>query len=120
MRLVNDDRVVFVQVRIVLYLGKQHAVGHHLDTGLGYCLVREAYLATDFPAPGRIEFLGDAAGDRKRRDAPGLRARDSSVHAPSRLKAYLGQLRRLARTRLPRHDHDGMVAHRFREYRLFW
>ena len=59
--LVDDDRVVFQQVRIVLYLGKQHAVGHHLDAGLGHSLVREADLASDFPAPGCAEFLGDAA-----------------------------------------------------------
>ena len=113
--LVDDDRVVFEQVRIVLYLGKQYAVGHHLDAGLGHGLVREADLAPDFPSPGRAEFLGDAARDRQRGDAPRLRARDASVHAPARFETDPGQLRRLARSGLPRHDDDGVSTEGFED-----
>jgi hypothetical protein len=116
--LVDDDRIVFQQVRIVLYLGEQHAIGHHLDAGLGNGLVREAYFASDLPAPCRVEFLGDAARDRQRRDTPGLRARDPAIHTSARLEADLGQLRRLARTGLPRNNHDRMVAQGFEDFLL--
>ena len=114
--LVDDDRIVFKQVRVVLYLGEQHAVGHHLDAGLGHGLVREPDLASDFSSPGRAELLGDAARDRQRRDAAGLRARDAAVYAPAGFETDPRQLRRLARTGLPRHDDHRVAAQGFEDF----
>ena len=102
----------------MLYLGKQHAVGHHLDASPGHGLVREPDLAPDFPSPGHAELFGDATRDRQRGDPAGLRARDASVHAPARFETYPGQLRRLARTGLSRYDDDGMSAQGFEYFIL--
>ena len=51
------------------------------------------------------ELLGDAFRDRTGRDAPRLGVADpTTLRAPTRLQAQLGQLRRLTRPRLARHD----------------
>ena len=114
--LVDDDRIVFQQVGIVLNLGEQHAVGHHLDAGLGHGLVREPDLATDFPSPGHTELLGDAARNGQGGDATGLRARDASVYAPAGFETDPGQLRRLSRTGLSRHDDHRVAAQGFEDF----
>ena len=116
MGLVDDDRIVFQQVGVVLNLGEQHAVGHHLDAGLGHGLVREPDLATDFPSPGHTELLGDAARNGQGGDATGLRARDASVYPPAGFETDPGQLRRLSRTGLPRHDDHRVAAQGFEDF----
>ncbi|KWV87240.1 hypothetical protein PFLmoz3_03088 [Pseudomonas fluorescens] len=44
---VDDDRVVALEVAVVLGFGQQDAVGHQLDQGVGVTLVFEAHLVTD-------------------------------------------------------------------------
>ena len=43
MRFVDNDCVVILQQRIMVYLGQQDAVGHQFDTGVGRYFVIETY-----------------------------------------------------------------------------
>ena len=61
--LVEDDRVVGAQHRVVLNLGEQHAVGHELDDGVAGSAVIEADLAADRAAPRDVELFGNATGN---------------------------------------------------------
>ena len=58
------------------------------------------------------ELVGDALGDRARRDPPGLGVADQPVDAAAELEAQLRQLRALARSRLAGDDDDLVVADR--------
>src|SRR5258708_39953586 len=60
MRLIDDNRVVVRQVGLSLHFRKQDAIGHELDVGLRAGPVVKSDLATDFAAPGYIQFLRDA------------------------------------------------------------
>jgi starvation-inducible DNA-binding protein len=109
-RLVEDDRVVRRQPRIALRFGEQDAVGHELDQRVLAALIGKAHLETDEVADLRAEFLGDAARDRARGDAAGLRAADHSRRTASGGEAELGQLRRLARPGFSGQHDDLMLA----------
>ena len=105
-RLVDDDRVVFAEERIVLQLGEQHAVGHELDDRVARRLVGEPDFAADLAAERHVQLLGHAPRHRRRRHAPGLRAGDLAAVAATRRETHLRKLRRLARARLAReHQH---------------
>lgn len=108
-RLVDDDRVVAAQQRIVLRLGQQDTVGHQLDRGAGRQRVVETHLVADVLAQRRADLLGDALGGGGGGDAPRLRMADQpgaarADAAPDR-QADLGQLRGLARAGLAADDH---------------
>ena len=81
MRLVDDDRVVTLEQRIALRLGKQDAVGHQLDIGIGRHLVGKAHLVTDCLAERRFQLLRDTRGHRACGDAARLRVADQAIHA---------------------------------------
>ena len=63
-RLVDDQRVVPAQHPVVLDLGQQDAVGHHLDRGVLAGPVGEPDLVADRAAELDAELLGDPLGDR--------------------------------------------------------
>ena len=74
-------------------------------------LVGEADLPADGLAERRVQLVGDALGDRARRDPAGLRVADDAVDAAAQLHADLRDLRRLAGSGLARDDHDLVVAY---------
>ena len=76
---VDDQRVVLIEEAVVLRLGQQHAVGHHLDERLGAGRVGEANLEADLLADRRAQLLGHAGGDRAGRDPPRLRVADHAA-----------------------------------------
>jgi len=80
-RLVNDQRVVGIQVTVLRQLGQEHAVGHQLDETVGRGLVGKAHLEADQLAQGRSDFLGNARGHGTRGNAARLRVADQAVHA---------------------------------------
>ena len=110
--LIQNDSRVTPQQRIALQLREQDAVGHELEHRLARGVVIEAHLAAHLPAPLRAEFLRHAPGNTHSRHAPRLRAADDPALTEARLQAHLRQLRRLPRTRLPRHDDDLMRPQR--------
>ena len=76
MRLVNDDRVVGLEQRVGLRFGQQNAVGHEFDRGVAAQAILKAHLETHHVTERRLEFLGDALGDRTRGNAARLRVAD--------------------------------------------
>ena len=115
--LVDDQRVVALEHPVVLQLGEQDPVGHHLDATLFRRTVREPHLVADGLPQLSAELLGDALGDAARSDPARLGVADhraalrAAVTAAQR-EADLGQLRGLSGARLPRDDHHLVVADR--------
>ena len=86
-RLVDDDRIVFAQLRVGLHLGEQHAVGHEFDRRGAGCTVFKTHLAADLPAPAHVHFLGHASRNRECRDPARLGAGNTNGAAPARRQA---------------------------------
>jgi len=61
-RLVDDDRVVAAQVTVPLHLGKQDAIGHHLEQGAAAGVIGEADLIAHRGPELSIQLLGDTFG----------------------------------------------------------
>ena len=113
--LVDDDRVVLLEVPVALQLGEQDAVGHQLHAALLRRPVGEPHLVADQVAQLGPQLARDPLGDRARGDPPRLGVPDDAAAAvlagaPPELETDLGQLGGLARPRLARDDHDLVVA----------
>ncbi len=106
MSLIQDDGIVFREVGIALCFRQQDAVRHQLDVRLVAGPVVETNFAADLAAPCDVQLLGDPARDRKRRNAPGLRATDLGLNPKAGFKTHFGNLCRLARSRFTRNDDD--------------
>ena len=109
-RLVDDDRVVAAQQPVVLDLGQQQAVRAQPQQRVLAGLVREPHRVADRGAQRHLQLVGDPLRDRARRQPARLRVRDRPADAAAQLQADLRELRRLARARLARDDHDLVVA----------
>ncbi len=108
--LVDDDHLVAAQEAVLLDLGQQDAVGHHLDEGVLADAVVEADLVAHRAADLAAQLLGDALGHRPGGEAARLRVADETGGAEAELEAELGELRALARPGLPCHDHHLVLA----------
>src|SRR6266496_1876916 len=75
-------------------------------------MVGEADLVADDVARRRAKLLGDATRHGTRGDPSRLRVTDQAAHPPPLLEADLGELRRLAGTRLAADDDHLMRANR--------
>ena len=106
MCLVDDDRVVSAQIRIVADLGEQQTVGHDPDRGVAARSVGEAHGIADPRAELDLALLGDASGDRTRGDPSGLGVADRAALPAPQCVADLRQLRRLAGAGFTRDDDD--------------
>ena len=71
-RLVNDERVIRQQQRVGLRLGQQNTVGHQFDRCVARQLVLESNFEADHLAQWRLQLFGDALGDGRRGNPPGL------------------------------------------------
>ncbi len=107
--LVDDQRVVTAEQAVALQLGKQDAVGHHLDQRAVAGRVVEPHLVADRGAQLGAEFGGDPLGHAAGGDPPRLGVPDLPGHPAAQLQADLGQLGGLARSRLPGDDHHLVV-----------
>ena len=110
--LVDDQRVVAQQPTVALQLGQQDAVGHQLDQSLVAGVVAETDLIADGAAQFGVQLLGDPRGHGPGGDPARLGVADLTGDAAAQLEADLGQLSRLPRAGLARHDDDLMVADR--------
>ena len=108
-RLVDDDRVVSAQQRIVLRFSQQDAVGHQLDRRAGRQRVVKAHLIAHVFAHRRANLLRNPLGRRRGGNPARLRMADqpgaARANAPSDRQADLRQLRGLARAGFTRDDH---------------
>ncbi len=110
--LVDDDRVVAAQHPVALDLGEQDPVGHHLDPRVHAHPIGEPHGIPHRGTELDAHLLGDPLGDRARRQPPWLGVTDHPVRAAPRFEAQPGQLGALARSRLPGHHDDAVVAQR--------
>ena len=111
-RLVDDQRVVGIQVRIALRLGQQDAIGHQLDMTGRAEAIGEADLVADSLAERAAQFFSDTVGGGTRGNPARLGMADQAAHAAAKRETYLGQLCRLARTRLTADDDHLVLSDR--------
>ena len=97
-RFVNNDGVVLIEIRVVLALGQQDAIGHQLDITVVIRLVGKPHLVTDGFAKFDTEFFGNTLADRARGKTARLGVADLATHTQSQLQADFGQLRGFAGT----------------------
>ena len=102
--LVDDQRVVLVEKAVMLGFRQQDAVGHQLDQTLRPGLVLKPHLVAHCLPQRLLQFLGDARRHRAGGDAARLGMANEAGLPTPRLQADLGQLRRLAGTRLAADD----------------
>jgi hypothetical protein len=108
-RLVDDQCVVSAEHPVVLDLGQQDAVGHHLDRGVLGGPVGEPDLVADRGAQLDAQLRGDPLGDGTGGDPARLGVPDRAADAAAELEADLRQLGGLARAGLAG-DHDDLVV----------
>ena len=109
-RLVDDDRLVGVQVGVALRLGQQDAVGHQLDPALRRRFVVEADFHADAGADLGLQLLRQPRRHRTRGQPTRLRVADQATRADAKVEADLRQLRGLARAGLAADDDDLVLA----------
>jgi hypothetical protein len=108
--LVDDQGVVTQQPPVLLHLGQQDAVGHHLDERVVTGLVGEPHLVADHGTDLGAQLVGDPLRHGPGRDPPGLGVADLAGDAAAKLQADLRQLRGLPRAGLARDDDHLVIA----------
>ncbi len=104
--LVDDDRVVAVEVPVPLELGQEDAVGHQLDPGRRPDPVVEPEAVADLLAGLDAELFGHPLGHGPGGQATRLGVADHPVASSASFQAELGQLGALPRAGLAGHDED--------------
>ena len=112
-RLVDDDRLVGVQIRIGLRLGEQDAIGHQLDPAFRRRFIVETDLDADAGADLRLQFLRQPRRHRTGGQPARLGMTDQAARADAEIEADFRQLRRLARSGLAAHDDYLVVGDQF-------
>ena len=95
---VDDDRVVALEVTVVLGFGQQYAVGHQLDQGVGITLILKPHLIADQRPQRRTQFFSDPAGNTTRCNPARLGVTDQPVLAAANFEADFRQLSGFTRT----------------------
>ncbi len=110
MGLIHNDHIIGSEQRIGLSFRQEDSVGHELDEASGREALLKANLVAD-KLPQRLsQLLGDPARQSHGRNASRLRNADEPSRPEARFQAHLGQLRALARSRIPRHHHHAVLA----------
>ncbi len=110
--LVDDDRIVGIEVAVVAGLGQQDAVGHELDDAVPVEFFAEADLVTDHAADLGIQFLRHPFGHRLGRDPARLCTTDQATRAATGLHAHLRNLGGFTRTGFTGDHHDLVLPDR--------
>jgi hypothetical protein len=109
MRLINDDRIVTTQQPIVLDLGEQDSVRHHLDQRFVTAVISEPDLVANDSTEFDVELFCYAIGDAPRSNTSRLGVPDLAIDPSTHLKQDLRQLCGLAAPGLPSDD-DNLVC----------
>lgn len=112
MRFIDDDRVVPIQIRIILRLREQDSVGHHLDAGPPGILPMESNLPTDQRPDLTADLLRDPLCDPLGRDPSRLGVPDLSVDPTTQFETDLGKLGGFAGPGLAAQNDDLVVPDR--------
>src|SRR5215471_9563626 len=108
--LIDDEGVVAQQLPVLLHLGQEDSVRHHLDEGVVAGLIGEPHLVADRRTDLGAELVGDPLRHGARRDPPGLGMPDLAGDATAEFQADLRQLCGLPRAGLARDDDHLVVA----------
>ena len=111
-RLVNDDRVVGLEQRVMLRLSQQYTVRHQLDQRIRRRAILEADFDTDAFANAGIQLFGNAPSHRTGGQTTGLRVTNQPLHAPTQFQTDLRQLRRFTRAGFSADDDHGVRGNR--------
>jgi len=87
--LVDDQRVVARERAVVLNLGEQDSVGHHLDQRAVAHPIGETNRVANQPAELGAEFVGHPFGNRSRGDSPRLGVANESRYAATKFETEL-------------------------------
>ena len=96
MRFIENHRVVPFEPWISPQMREQHAIGHDCDERSSAPRPIKPHLVADDSPGFRIEFGGDAGGNRSGSNASRLGMGDRAEHPPPCLKAVSRKLRRLS------------------------
>ena len=87
MGFVDDQRIVVIEIAVVLRLGQQHAVGHDFDERAGSGHVGEANLEADLLADRGSQLFAQPGSDRAGGDPSRLRVADHAGYAAANFEA---------------------------------
>jgi hypothetical protein len=90
-----------------LQLCQQDAVGHDLDEGVVTDPIGESHGVSDGGTDRGVELIGEAFGDRARRESAGLRVTDHSPNSTPRFEKQFRKLRALTRPGVASDDDNG-------------
>ncbi|VVO42332.1 hypothetical protein PS704_06007 [Pseudomonas fluorescens] len=113
---VDDDRVVALEVTVVLGFRQQDAVGHQFDQGVGIALILEPHLIADQRAQGRRQFFSNPARHAARRNSTRLGVADQAMLTTTDFQADLRQLGGFTRTGFASNDQHLMLEQRFLDF----
>ena len=92
MGLVDDDRVVGIQIAVMRRLGQQDTVGHELDDAVLIQFLAKTHLVANHAAQWCIEFFRDPVRHGLRGNSAGLGTTNEPANTSTGLHAHLGQL----------------------------
>ena len=112
MRLINDQGVVLIEIRVRLNFGQQDTVSHELDACIGRQLVVETHLEADNVTKLGLQLRGNPLGDATRGQPARLRMAYGTGNTSPQLQTEFRNLRGLPRAGLTTHDHHLMRFNR--------
>ena len=89
MGLIDDQGVVSAKQAIMLNLGQQDSIGHHLDQGLVTAVIGKPNLVAHNTSELHVELFGNAVGHTSRGDPSRLGMADLAVDSPTHVKKDL-------------------------------
>ena len=92
MCLINNDRVVGIQIPVMGGLSQQDAIGHELDQAVLAEFFTEANLITHYITQWGLELFRDAICHGLGSNSPGLGATDQTTHTATGLQAHFWNL----------------------------
>ena len=110
--LIDDQRVVAVEVTVVLGFSQQNAVSHQLDQRALGGLIGKTHLITNQLAERRLQLFGNARGHAAGRQPARLGVADQAMRTAPQLQTDLGQLRGFTRAGFTGNHHYLMLGDR--------
>ena len=110
--LVDDQRVVTVEIAVVLGFSQQNTVGHQLDQRALGGLIGKTHLIAHQLAQRCLQLFGNARGHAAGRQPARLGVADQAVRTAPQFQADLGQLSGFTRAGFTGNHHHLMLGNR--------